>query len=80
VRFDNGTTLAATVNGAQLVKSGTGGGAVTVSASQADVAAGGRGVIVNNVGIYLVGTLPETANKPNLYVSEGGMLYKSTAT
>lgn len=80
IRFENGTTVSATVNGAQLVKSGAGGGAVTVSTTQADIAAGGRGIIVKDTGIYLIGALPETPNKANLYVSEGGMLYRSTST
>ena len=79
LRFANGTYVAATPNGAQLVKSGSGGGAVTVGTSQADISAGGRGMIFNNVGIYFVGSLPTTSNPANLYVSEGGMLYKSTA-
>ena len=79
LRFANGTYVAATPNGAQLVKSGVGGGAVTVSTSQADIAGGGRGMIFNSVGAYFVGSLPETTNPANLYVSPGGMIYKSTA-
>jgi hypothetical protein len=76
VRFSNGTTLAASPNGAQLTSSGS--GAVTVGASQADMAGGGRAVIVNGVGFYLSGSLPTTTNPANLYVSPGGMLYKTS--
>lgn len=77
VRFANGTYLAATPNGAQLMKSG--GGVVTVSAAQADMSAGSRSIIVSTSAIYINGTLPETTNPANLYLSPGGMLYKSTA-
>jgi cytoskeletal protein CcmA (bactofilin family) len=77
VKFDNGTYVAATPNGAQLVKPG--GGAVTVSAGQADMSVvGGGGVIVDGVGVSLQG-LPETSEKPNLYISPGNRLYRSTA-
>lgn len=79
VKFANGTYVAATPNGAQMVRPGVGGGAVTVSATQADIGGGGRAIIVNGVGFYLSGSLPTTSNAPNLFVSEGGMLYKSTA-
>lgn len=80
VRFDNGTYIAATPNGAQLVKSGTGGGAVTVGETQADISAGGKGVIVNSNGITLVGALPTTSEKPNLWADpETGKLHRSTA-
>lgn len=65
LRFANGTYLAATPNGAQLVKTG-GGGAVTVSSSQADISAGAGGVIASNAGVALLG-LPQTSQKPNLY-------------
>ncbi|MET4095106.1 hypothetical protein [Arthrobacter sp. UYCu712] len=65
VRFSNGTYLAATPNGAQLVKAG--GGAVTVSAAQADMGAGAYAVIVNGNGVSMLG-LPTTPNKPNLYM------------
>lgn len=77
LRFSNGTYLAATPNGAQLMKPG--GGVVTVSAAQADMSAGSRSIIVSTSAIYINGTLPETTNPANLYLSPGGMLYKSTA-
>ena len=78
LRFSNGTYLAATPNGAQLVKTG-GGGAVTVSASQADISAGAGAVIVNNSGVTLQG-LPTTTQKPNLYQDPTTkLLYRSTA-
>lgn len=79
LRFSNGTYVAATPNGAQLVKSGAGGGAVTVSAAQADMAAGAGGVIVDNAGVSLMG-LPTTTQKPNLYQDPTSKrLYRSTA-
>lgn len=75
VRFDNGSYLAATPNGAQLVR---GSGAVTVSGSQADMGVGGNSVIVNTTGTFING-LATTTEPANLYVSEGGRLYRSTA-
>jgi len=79
LRFTNGTYLAATPNGAQLVKTG-GGGAVTVSSSQADMSAGTGGVIASNSGVALLG-LPQTSQKPNLYWdSATKQLSVSTAT
>jgi len=78
VKFSNGTYIAATPNGAQMVKTG-GGGAVTVSSSQADIGAGAGAVIANNSGVTLLG-LPTTALKPNLYIDPAnGLLYRSTA-
>jgi cytoskeletal protein CcmA (bactofilin family) len=75
LRFANGTYLAATPNGAQLVKSG-GGGAVTVSSSQADMSAGSLAFILNSVGAYLTG-LPTTSNPSNLYIDPAnGRLYR----
>jgi hypothetical protein len=72
VKFSNGTYVAATPNGAQMVKSG-GGGALTVSATQADmgmgtssvittataatVQAGGSTVLVNSYGATVTGRL-----------------------
>lgn len=78
VKFSNGTYLAATPNGAQLVKTG-GGGAVTVSSAQADMGAGAGAVIANNSGVTLQG-LPTTSLKPNLYIDSSGLVYRSTAT
>jgi len=79
LRFDNGTYLAATPNGAQLVKTG-GGGAVTVSSTQADIGAGAGAVIASNSGVTLLG-LPTTALKPNLYIDPTTkLLYRSTAS
>jgi len=79
LRFSNGTYVAATPNGAQLVKTG-GGGAVTVSSSQADIGAGAGAVIANDSGVTLLG-LPTTALKPNLYIDPTTkLLYRSTAT
>lgn len=77
VRFSNGTYLAASPNGAQL--SNPFGGVVTVGNNQADMTGGGHSFIVNDVGFYLNGSLPETTEPANLYISPGGRLYKSTA-
>ncbi|MNI90324.1 hypothetical protein D3C73_1478330 [compost metagenome] len=77
VRFSNGTYLAATPNGAQLT--GAFGGGVSISNTKADISGGGRAIIVNGTGFYFNGSLPETSEPANLYVSPGGMLYKSTA-
>lgn len=66
VSFSNGTYLAATPNGAQLVQGG--GGAVTVSAGQADVSvAGGGGVIADLSGVSIQG-LPTTSSPANLRI------------
>lgn len=78
VKFSNGSSVAATPNGAQMVKSG--GGAVTVSSGQADIGVpGGGAVIVTSAGVTLNG-LPTTASKPNLYMDPAtNLLYRSTA-
>lgn len=75
VRFSNGSYLAATPNGAQLIR---GSGAVTVSNGQADMGVGGNTIIVNTTGTFLSG-LPTTTEPANLYVSDSGRVYKSTA-
>lgn len=75
VRFANGSYLAATPNGAQLIR---GSGAVTVSGSQADMGVGGNSIIVNTTGTFLNG-LPTTTESANLYISESGRVYRSTA-
>ncbi|MFJ4168392.1 hypothetical protein ACIPY3_02665 [Paenarthrobacter sp. NPDC089714] len=80
LRFDNGAYLAATPNGAQFKQTGTSGGGVSVSESQADIFGGGKGMIFNTNGVFFVGALPETTNKPNLYVDGAGKVYKSTAS
>jgi len=54
VKFSNGSYIAATPNGAQMVQSG-GGGAVTVGAAQADMGAGAVAVIVNSGGSWSIG-------------------------
>ncbi|BCW47898.1 hypothetical protein [Arthrobacter sp. StoSoilB13] len=75
LKFANGSYLAATPNGAQLVK---GSGAVTVSTSQADMGVGLNAIIVNSTGTFL-NNLPTTTEPANLYISEGGRVYRSTA-
>lgn len=75
VRFSNGSYLAATPNGAQFIK---GSGAVTVSTSQADIGVGGNNIILNTTGTFLNG-LPTTTSPANLYISESGRVYRSTA-
>ena len=79
VTFNNGARLAATSNGAQL-QHGTGGGAVVVTANQTDVMVSGasNALIVNRGGTYLTG-LPQTSQKPNLYVDGSGQIFRSTA-
>ena len=60
VKFSNGTTVSATPNGAQLVKSG--GGAVTVSSGQADIGIpGGGAVIADGSGVSLAGISTTTS-------------------
>ncbi|XAZ30678.1 hypothetical protein AAHB34_16155 [Paenarthrobacter ureafaciens] len=75
VRFSNGSYIAATPNGAQFIR---GSGAVTVSNGQADMGVGTNSIIVNTVGTFLNG-LPTTTSPANLYISEGGRVYRSTA-
>ncbi|GLU58569.1 hypothetical protein [Paenarthrobacter ureafaciens] len=75
VRFSNGSYIAATPNGAQFIR---GSGAVTVANGQADIGVGTNSIIVNTVGTFLNG-LPTTTEAANLYISEGGRVYRSTA-
>jgi hypothetical protein len=67
VKFSNGTYIAATPNGAQLVKGS--GGAVTVSSSQADIGIpGGGSVIADGSGVVLNGLLTKSGVTANLYI------------
>lgn len=75
LKFANGSYLAATPNGAQLVK---GSGAVTVSTSQADMGVGLNAIIVNTTGTFL-NNLPTTTEPANMHVTSGGRVYRSTA-
>lgn len=78
LRFDNGTYVASTPNGAQLVKSG--GGAVTVSSGQADMGVpGGGAVIADGSGVALVG-ISTTSSPANAYIDPvTGRISRSTA-
>jgi hypothetical protein len=75
LRFSNGTYVAATPNGAQMVKSG--GGAVTVSSGQADLGVpGGGAVIADGSGVAVTG-IPTTSSPANVYIDPGsGRLYR----
>ena len=95
VKFSNGSYVAATPNGAQMVKGSTG-GAVTVSDAQADIGVAGGGSVIakstearitfgtkafiqNSTGTYFSG-LPTTTSPGNLYVSPTtGQVFRSTA-
>lgn len=91
VKFDNGTHVAATPNGAQLAKGATG-GAVTVSTNQADLGVpGGASVIatatqlqagtptkylqVNSNGFYMVGA-PTASFTPNVHMDSNGRIFR----
>ncbi|MFJ4026019.1 hypothetical protein ACIPWF_00815 [Paenarthrobacter sp. NPDC089989] len=79
LRFANGTYLAATPNGAQLVRTGPGNGAVTVGSGQADMGAAGYAFILNSNGAFITGSLPTTTNAPNMYRDPStGRLFRTT--
>jgi hypothetical protein len=75
VKFSNGSSVAATPNGAQMVKSG--GGAVTVSSGQADIGIpGGGAVIADGSGVAVTG-IPTTSSPANVYIDPAsGRLYR----
>jgi hypothetical protein len=75
LRFSNGTYVAATPNGAQMVKAG--GGAVTVSSGQADLGVpGGGAVIADGSGVAITG-ISTTSNPANVYMDpSSGRLYR----
>lgn len=75
--FDNGSYLAATPNGAQLID---GNAAVTVSGSQADMGVSGGGAVIAHGGGVAVTGLPSTSEKPNVYIDNYGQLRRSTAS
>lgn len=76
--FSNGSYLAGTSNGAQLVHGG-GRGAVTVSENQADMGVTGGGAVFAHSGGVAVTGIPTTSEKPNVYIDANGQLKRSTA-
>lgn len=77
VVFGNGSYVASTPNGAQLVHPS--GGAVTVSPGQADLGVtGGGAIIANGAGLSMTG-IPTTTAKPNLHIDANGKISRSTA-
>jgi len=75
VKFSNGTTVSATPNGAQLVKSG--GGAVTVSSGQADIGVPGGGAVIADGSGVAVNGIPTTSSPANVRIDPvTGRLYR----
>lgn len=74
VRFANGSSLSATPNGAQVAVSG--GGAIGAAPTQAFMAYGGYGFVVDGSGMGVQGNLPTTSQPANVYINPStGRMY-----
>lgn len=77
IRFNTGASVEGTPNGAQL-KGPSGTTFVYVSPGQAGITSGLNAFLVTAAGAF-INNLPTTTAAPNMHVSEGGLVSRSTA-